>query len=462
MEANATRRRRRRRTAAASLVGVAASVAIATSVLWQRADTSRRNAEVQVRKREAAELLALGRLRLDDYPTGALAHAIASLERADNAPARRFAVEALWRGPTVHVLTDAAIPVGVDWSPDGRWLALGGTVGMALLDRETGRRIEIASVNEGSVGFSKDGTRLVTRQTSAAALHLWSIPEGKLLETWPRAERQTELLRDRRLLMFAFSEKTADCRSTAIIRERSIDGGPERTLGRWETRGLAGWGLDLSDEWLISLQGGRLLRQRFDALETPPRVLGRLEGDVSIRPGRWTDRIVTADSTGEVRVWSAITGQVERTLRSPASALSVALDPTARFLATAPGDALPPRSFVLFDLQAPRVAEPILLVQKEMDWLNSMAFHSQGQWLATGQSGSVLLWNLAGRRSEVLRGQKGVGIAVAFTPGRPRLDLRRGRAADWSLSPEANAPARTLVEEGRCWATSWTWTRRAG
>ena len=423
-------------------------MAIVTSVLWQRADTSRRNAEVQVRQREAAELLALGRLRLDEYPTGALAHAIASLERADNAPARRFAVEALWRGPTVHVLTDAVGPAFVQWSPDGRWLALGATAGFAVLDRDTGQRIQLASVGM-PVGFSKDGTRLVTRpQGAAPPLHLWSIPEGKLLETWPGVERRIALLLDRQLLTFDFDAKTADGRSTATLRERSIDGGPERTLGRWATRGLMGFGLDPTGEWLISFQDGRLLRQRLDALEVRPRVLGRHEGDASAWTRQWTDRIVTADAAGEVRVWNAITGGVERTLRSPASALRLALDPKGRFLATAPGGPLPPRSFVLFDLQAPRSAEPVPLVQDEMAFLNTMAFHPQGQWLATGQAGLVLLWNLAGRRSHVLHGQKGPAIAVAFTPqGELASTSDAGAVRIWTLSPEANETVRVLWSE---------------
>ena len=49
MEANATRRRRRRRAAVVSLVGAAAAVAVVTSVLWQKADASRRRAEAETR-----------------------------------------------------------------------------------------------------------------------------------------------------------------------------------------------------------------------------------------------------------------------------------------------------------------------------------------------------------------------------------------------------------------------------
>ena len=448
-EAHATRRRRRRRAAGAALVSAAAIVAIITSVLWQRADSSRRRAEAQTRQREAAELLALGRLRLDEHPTGALAHAIASLERADNTPARRFAMEALWRGPTLHVLEAAAGPTSVAWSSDGRWLALGGPGGIAVLDRDTGTRRLLTSLGQGPVGFSNDGTRLLTRQAGAAPiLHLWAVPEGKLLESWPAVPGRAPVLFDRRLLTFDFGEETKDKRRTAIVQERSIDGGTERTLGHWETHGLIDFGLDPGGEWVISLQDGRLLRQRLDALDGPPRVLGPAEGDTSVWH-EWADRIVTSDASGRVRLWSTISGRVERTLRSPAGADHVALDPRGRFLATAPGGGpLPPRSFLLFDLESPRAAEPALLVQKERDWLSSMAFHPHGQWLASGQSGTLLLWNLAAKRSLALRGQKGVNIAVAFAPdGRLVSTSDEDVVRIWRLSPEANEPMHVLLSE---------------
>ena len=183
-----------------------------------------------------AELLALGRLRLDDYPTAALAHAIASLERADNAPARRFAVEALWRGPTAHVITDPVRPTRARWSPDGRWLALSGNDGLAVLERDGGKGTKLASVPEILLGFSDDGTRLVTTtEGGTLPFHLWSIPEGKLLDSWPHAQRQQALLVDRRLLTFAFDEKAAALagprssgsgRSTAGLNGRSGAGRP--------------------------------------------------------------------------------------------------------------------------------------------------------------------------------------------------------------------------------------------
>jgi hypothetical protein len=138
-----------------ALLAAAAAVAITTSVLWRRSDLARHEAEVEVHQRQAAEQLALGRLRLEDHPMAALAHAIASLEHADSEPARRFAVEALWRGPTAHFLPDTVQPTTLAWSADGRWLALGGLRGAVVFDRDTGNRLPLATGVEGAVGFSR-------------------------------------------------------------------------------------------------------------------------------------------------------------------------------------------------------------------------------------------------------------------------------------------------------------------
>ena len=438
------RTQRRRRLATAALLAAVATVAITTSVLWRNSERSRRTAEREVRQRQAAELLALGRVRLDEHPMGALAHAIASLERVDNLPARRFAIEALWKGPPAHFLTDPVLPFDVAWSPDGRWLSLGGTAGLVLLDRDSGKRLPLAPLAEAVVGFSNDGTRVVTRSANQGTLRLLSLPDGEVLETWPGAPRRAPVLLDRRLLTFSFEPERKDGRVTAIVRERSIDGGPEKTVGRWRARRLTGWGADPDGERLYSLQDGRLLEDRLGSLDAAPRVLGRHEGDVTLRT-RWTDPLVTANALGEVRLWDAATGRVERVLRSPAQVGLVALDPARRHVAVAPQDALTPRSFFVFDLEAPAAADPVPLVQKQRDWLNTMAFHPQGHFLASGQSDTVVLWNLATRRSLVLRGQKGVGIAVAFTSdGRLVSTSDEGKVRLWSLEPRANEPLREL------------------
>jgi WD40 repeat protein len=442
METNATRRRRRRRAAVAALVGAAAVVAIVTSALWQRA-------EAEVRQREAAEILALGRVRLEGHPTAALAHAIASLERADSKPARRFAVEVLWKGPTAFVVTDPILPIVPGWSSDGRWLALQGPAGLVLRDRVNGTRHQLGSEWEGVRGFSADGSRLVTEFKSG--LHVWALPEMKLVDSWPDARIGSTWvgLRGRRLMSIQFDEKEQGGRS-AVVRERSIDGGPERTLGRWVFRGLQDYDVDPRGEWLASVEEGRVLRRHLKALEGPARLIGRQEGEVTLRVMPRADRIVTADAAGEVRVWSADEGRLERMLLSPANAREVALDPSGRYLATAPredggGAALPPGSFRLFDLEAPRGADPAPLLDDELNWLNAMAFDPHGDWLASSHTGTVLLWSLAGKRSLVFRGQKGPGIAVAFTPdGRLVSTSDEGVVRLWPFLADPQSEAREL------------------
>ena len=55
-------------------------------------------------------------------------------------PARRFAVEALAPGPPALLLLDQVASVGLAWSADGKYLAVGGPPGLVLVSRETGKR----------------------------------------------------------------------------------------------------------------------------------------------------------------------------------------------------------------------------------------------------------------------------------------------------------------------------------
>ena len=91
------RQRRRRRRAAASAMGVLVVGLAVIATLWFRAELARARGA-------ASELFALGQLEKEDHPTAALAYALASLERADTAEVRRFALETLWRGPTAFVV----------------------------------------------------------------------------------------------------------------------------------------------------------------------------------------------------------------------------------------------------------------------------------------------------------------------------------------------------------------------
>ena len=135
MAERAQRERRVRRLVAGSVVTAALVVAAVTGGLWRRSEAARDQARAEALRAEAGKLLALGRTHLEDDCTAALAYARGSLDLYDTPEARRFALEALWRGPVARVLSleqaarqlhlpeeQMGIEPTLTMSPDGRWL----------------------------------------------------------------------------------------------------------------------------------------------------------------------------------------------------------------------------------------------------------------------------------------------------------------------------------------------------
>ena len=457
MTQRARRQRRTRRVAVAVAFVVLLAVAGVVGV-------SRQKAVAEARRAQAAQVLALGRLRIADHPNAALAYAISSLEQSDNDPARRFAVEALWQGPPALYLPDPVIPLNVQWSRDGRWLALGGSRGLSLLDGGTERRHGLLSGWNSPLGFSSDGLRLVTQAAggTGTVLHVWALPEGRLDRTLELAEKVVPGLLGDRLLTFAFDARAPRGERPALVRRLSLDGKTQEELGRWEPHGLrgcvpdptgpfmpsnqGGCEPDPTGTWIFSNQGGRVVQQRLDALSAPLRVLGTHEraGGVYVQP--WGDRVVTADGGGEVRIWDVRSARLERTLKSPVDASSVALDPKGRFLATGPNGVMPPRSLFLFDLLAPRSADPVPLLNSEVNCLNDMRFSPDGSWLASMSNPAPgTFWNVASPRSIVLGRQKPPYTMVAFTRDRRLVSTSdEGIVRVWPLSPAAGDGVREI------------------
>jgi len=446
MAGKARRRRLLLRFAVAAAFVLITAIAIVIGISLQQAVRARDQARTEASQREAAQLVSLGRLRLADHPNAALAYAIASLERRDNDPARRFAVEALWQGPPALFLTDPVVPLSLQFSPDGRWIALGSDLGLVLLSRETGERRQLSSSYDVTVGFTSDGRRLATKAARDAptVLHVWALPEGRLERTLQHPGASDALLVDDRLLTFAFDYTAAQGEQPAIVRRFSLDG-TQQVLGRWEPQGLKGWDVDPSGTWVFSLQRGRVLQQRLDALSAPARVLGTHEGDAWVRAAPWRDRAVTGDSGGEVRIWDVPSARQERTLKSPADARFIGLDPMGRFLATGPFGGTSPHSRFLFDLAASRTGEPVALLGAEYSWFFALEFSPDGMWLASVNVGNFTLWNTRGLRSIVIGRQEPPFITLAFTPDGHLLSTSdRGPLRRWPISFASGEGVQTL------------------
>ncbi len=452
MTSLATRRRRRRRIAVAAVIVLLVAVLGVVGTLWRRSVREARRAEAEAGRHEAAEILSLGRLRLGDHPNAALAYAIASLERADTEPARRFAVEALWQGPPALYLSDPVVPLGARWSSDGRWLAVGGTRGLAILDRETGGRRELLSGFERPLGFSTDCGLLVSEATGdggGTVIHVWTVAEGRLQRTLELEEGVVPQLLDDSLLTFAFDADTGTPPEDqpAIVRRIPIHGTGEEVAGRWQPHGLSYLDSDPSGASVFSLQAGRIVQQSFDDLLAPPRVLGVHEGDANLWFWPGHERVVTGDSGGDIRIWDLHSARRERTLESSADARLIALDPRGQRLAVGPpGSLSSPRSLCLFDLDAPRSAEPVPLLNDEVNWLNGMTFSPDGAWLATMSNPFPLtLWNVAARHSIVIGRQIPSYVSAVFTSdGRLVSTSDEGVVRLWPLSPETGEGVREL------------------
>ncbi len=442
MAARAGHRRRVRRFAVAAAFVIVLAVAGAVGV-------SRQQAVAQTRRAQAAQVLALGRLRLGEHPNAALAYAIASLECADNDGARRFAVEALWQGPSALYLPDTVFPAGLQWSRDERWLALGGTQGLALLDRDTGERRQLLPGLELPMGFSSDGRRLVSGiyGVPATVVHIWTIPEGRLERTLENAEESGGFLAADRVLIFSRGPEAAKGPWSGPVRRFPLAGFAEESLGRWKPRGLRGFcGVDPTGTWIFSMQGGRIVQQRLDALTGPERTVGTHDGNARVWVGPWRDKVATGDSGGEVRIWDVPAARVERTLKSPADARQIALDPAGRFIAVGPAGGMSPRSQFLFDLLAPRSAEPVPLLNSEVNYLNAMTFSPDGSWLASmSNPGPATLWNVTGPHPVVVGRQKPPFAAVAFTrDGRLVSTSDEGVVRVWPLAAAAEDGMREI------------------
>ena len=437
----AKRRRRIRGIVYGMVLLATVLVASGLGLLWWR------SAE-EARQREAAQLLALGRLRLVDHPNAALAYAIASLERSDNGPARRFAVEVLSQGTPALFLQPIPVSLRVPvWSPDGRWLAIGGG-GLSVLESGEKETRQFSQTEEKIVGFTSDTRRLVTldlRDQTVPVCQIWALPAGRLDHSLNLAENSVLTLVNDRLIEFVLNPHQAGAEEAMLVRSLSLEGREQKLLGSWKPQELGDWAIDAGGHGIASNQGERLMWQRFDNRLGLSRLIGTLArgDDVEVWPQR--DRIVTGSSSGELRIWDLRSARLERFLKSPADARRIALDPRGRFLACGPYGTMMPRSLNLFDLMAPPTAEPVALCGSEVPHLGHLAFHPDGFWLATSHAGSVILWNLACPRPIVIGRQKPPWVTVAFTRDGHLLSASAdGCLKRWPLSPGNGESVREL------------------
>jgi WD40 repeat protein len=443
-----TRRRRRlRRASIATLVAALAAVAIVIGFLWRRSVAEERRAE-------AAGLLSLAQQRLSEHPTEALAYATASLERADRRETREAALEALQRGP-IEIRTPIPANLGIDFSPDGRWMAArhtpeGGQFGggLALWPSDGGPPIPLESSEKtAEMRFSPKGDLLAGHMDSERlSLGVWSVPEGRLVRTFKLGERgQAALFR-----LSPDSTRVLTCRQEGVGRRTEMEcrvwavaGGESRLVARLETA-VESWAVAPSADlaWTrLAWADGRTARvaaldhDRWDVAGARAIDHGATLSSVVLDDEGRT-LLTASDSGSSVRVWS-LEHEPPRLARAWAgpSIGDFRFDARGRLIAS---------STWLADPASPPDAEPLRL--QGCPW--AVAFDPGSHWLATPDAAScnrVSLWVLSRRYPRVLTGHsKGVGSLV-FTPDGRRLVSASsdGSVRRWEL--EAGATERSQV-----------------
>jgi len=400
MVVHAGRRRRRRRLLAAFAAVALAAVASTLGIFWRASEAARRQesqalaaAEHQAQLAESGRLLALAQSELKENPTAALAYALASLERADEPAARRFAVEALYGGPVAYRFPGTHHSKDLAFSPDGNWLASGSLTGEVELWARSGgpaRLLEKQRNPIPSVAFGPRSDLLIVGSQADSTVSLWSIPEGRLLRRIPTRG-------------FAFAWPTDDGEHVVTM-ERKPDWTKEFEVQVWPLTGgrPAKHGrlvanntpdVDATGSWLVAAEGRDVKLYRVEDLSAPAAVVGRHASKVShvaIDPGG--RRAASMDETGELAIWSLTPPhpRLERRLSIACRPRRLRFDASGSRLAVGGMDGL----VRIVALDGRPGSEPLLLQPVAPFQWTTVAFSPDGEWIGAGNHNGVFLFPL--------------------------------------------------------------------
>lgn len=418
----AGRRRRRRRTVAAIVGGGLAATAVTLGLFWRSSEAARSRAEKEVRRAEASKLLALGRLELETNPSASLAYALASLELADDQPARRFAIETLYRAPTAFDLPGDAQMDAVSFSPDGRWLVAGALGGGIDLWARTGGPPRVLSAHTQDVrnlAFNSASTQLISSSIDGT-IRVWSVPGGDLLRTIEAGGPSFAWLTHEGARIIAATLKSRPQFGSPAEFELSswgLDDKSSTVLGRVASTVYPD--VDASGSILVSASGAVVQLRPLAALGASPRVLGQQAANISaVAIASDGSQVAAVDENGQVQLWSlaSTNDPGPRTLQSWADASGR----IARLRFDAKDTRLTATDLHgtvrIWRLDGPPDAEPLVLRRGPVFETHATSIDPTGDWIATTDMRGVAIWPLRGPYPYVLRvpgATKVSGITVA-------------------------------------------------
>jgi WD40 repeat protein len=445
---------------AVALVG-AATVAVVVSVLRQQAVRHAERAEREARLALASKLVALGRNEIERYPAATLAYARKSLDIADNAEARRLAVEALWRSPSVRVLPVEGGTYDVAFSPDGTRLAAHTFADTVLLYPDDGSPptpiggFPMPPGGGAYFAFTRKGDALL-EWWEGGPLRMVSIPDGREIRRFePRLPdgRRAESLADWWVTPQGILVGSRDREAPDAIdywRLEPYGGGPAQWVGA--LRRAAGILDDVGERW--ALVRGRSVRVRPVAGDerTPEREVARLGSPKSVRLAFSPDgrRLAVGEpDTGRLALWPVdpSSSRPERVLTLPRPSSRPVFDTTGTRIAWG---SQAENAVSLWDLAGPPDAAPRVVRRPDAQGTTGPVFDPHVAWLAVAHQDSVTFWAIGQPWPRILGRLGDLVEGLRFTSDSRRLvSCARDGVSVWPLDP-AVAPTRERLASSNC------------
>ncbi len=438
MASLAAKQKRDFRLLCAAALIVSVLLATVFSLLWRRSAEDARRAEAQ-------ELLALGSSELETNPTAALAWARASLHVSDTSKGRRFALEALMRGPIARFLCLAPGPGvvhGMAFSPDGEWAAFGGWEKLRICRRSGGPALVADTFPARKWAavwpfFDDSGDRLGAFQYGE--IRTYGVP-GFAENSRSRLDPPSwwaPVQTDRGVLV---SSRVGDNERIELWHFDS----PSENL-KVIPPFLAG-DFDAAGEWFFFVpvrEDRKVYRQSLVNPELPARLVlthGEPVSDVLLHPGLgWI--ALRGRESDRITVWS-LQGDMETPLRSfegPKLPL-LAVDPDG-YRIVAAGTLDNSATALVYDLRLAAGAEPIVLRSRlSGQTVSDITFDPSGRWVVAGLSNSVVFWPLPTVPGLVFPGDGDSINSLAFTPDGKSLVIPSGGSGGLRLQPLEDGP----------------------
>jgi WD40 repeat protein len=367
---------------------------------------------------EAGHLYALA--TAEEFPTRALAYALASLELHDNMAVRELIIRELWKGPTFFRAVEPTHdnPWRVDVSSDGKFMAVGVADVVRLHQLDTNTTIDLPGAESQiwQVRFTPDSRHLVSI-SGDGILRTWNLPAGEasaVLQLPVRGKFDFFLSDNGRKSTIV----CLDDQNSISWWRQDLEAGEPRLLGSLpiDSRDPARFATaDPTGHWIADLVGREVFLVPADDIRVASRrLLGRHEtmlANATFDPeGK---RLLTIDEDGNAKLWSLDSpgSGPEREMHTGEASLRSRFDAAGQRVIMGYWG-----GFDIFDLGAPIGAEPLQLRFDAEHWGFDEVLHHSDEWVTTtGTWGSVLSWPLTHAYPVVLRPENAPGH-IAFAP----------------------------------------------